>query len=67
LTLVHGWEEREGAHVAHVQGSIPVALVRAEASRPAPHIPRVNVLEVRPDFIRVVGLAFEEYVIHASG
>lgn len=67
LTLVHGWEEREGAQVAHVKGSIPMALVRAEVSRPAAHIPRVNLLEVRPDCIRVVGLAFEEYVIHASG
>ncbi|MGA2589080.1 MAG: CoA pyrophosphatase [Bryobacteraceae bacterium] len=67
LLLVNGWEEREGAHVAHVKGSIPVALVRAHASSPAPHIPRVNLLEVRPHCIRVVGLAFEEYLIHASG
>ena len=67
LTLVHGWEDREGAHVAHVKGSIPVALVRAGASRPATHIPHVNMLEARPDLVRVVGLAFEEYVIHASG
>ena len=67
LTLVHGWEEREGAHVAHVRGSIPVPLVLTHASRPAAHIPRANLLEVRPDCVRVVGLAFEEYLIRASG
>jgi len=67
LTLARGWEECEGAHVAEVKGEIPVALVRDAVSRPADHIPRVNMLEVRPDFIRVVGLAFEEYLIRASG
>jgi hypothetical protein len=32
----------------------------------AAHIPRINMLEVRPDRVRIVGLAFEEYVIHAA-
>jgi hypothetical protein len=30
-------------------------------------IPAVNMVEVRPDVVRVVGLAFEEYVIRAIG
>ena len=63
--LDHGWEDRDGARVAAVRGRIPVELVLAQASVPSAHIPRINMLEVRPDRIRVVGLAFEEYVIHA--
>jgi 8-oxo-dGTP diphosphatase len=71
FTLVHGWEDREGAHpavkvaaVAAIEGAIPTATVLARVL-PASHIPRVNLLEVRPDYVRVVGLAFEEYIIHA--
>jgi hypothetical protein len=40
-----------------------VEVVVAEASGQADHIPRINMLEVRPDRVRLVGLAFEEYVI----
>jgi 8-oxo-dGTP pyrophosphatase MutT (NUDIX family) len=69
FTLAHGWEDREGAHpaikVAAIEGAIPTEAVLAQAAAPASHIPRVNLLEVRPDYIRVVGLAFEEYIIHA--
>ena len=65
-TLLHAWEDREGAHpaikVAAVEGAIPAATVWAQA---ASHIPRLNLLEVRPEYIRVMGLAFEEYIIHA--
>jgi hypothetical protein len=44
-----------------------VELVLAQVSVPAAHIPRINMLQARPDCIRVVGLAFEEYVIRATG
>jgi 8-oxo-dGTP pyrophosphatase MutT (NUDIX family) len=68
-TLVHGWEAREGAHpaikVAAVEGEIPSGTVLAQAALTSSHIPRVNLLEVRRDYLRVVGLAFEEYIIHA--
>jgi 8-oxo-dGTP diphosphatase len=68
-TLVHGWEDREGAHpaikVAAVEGEIPSGTVLAQAALASSHIPRVNFLEVRPDYVRVVGLAFEEYIIRA--
>jgi len=63
--LEHGWEDRDGAKVAAVRGTIPVDLVWAQ-SPAAPNIPRVNMLEVRPDYIRLVGLAFEEYIIEAD-
>lgn len=63
--LDHGWVDRDSVKVAAVKGPIPVELVLAQVSAPAAHIPRINMLEVRPDAVRVVGLAFEEYVINA--
>ncbi len=63
--LEHGWVDRNGAEVAAVRGCIPVELVLARAMEPAAHIPWINRLEVRPDRVRLVGLAFEEYVINA--
>jgi 8-oxo-dGTP pyrophosphatase MutT (NUDIX family) len=63
--LDHGWEDRDGAKVAAVKGRIPVEQVLTWAAVPAPNIPRINMLEVRPDVVRLVGLAFEEYVIRA--
>jgi 8-oxo-dGTP pyrophosphatase MutT (NUDIX family) len=62
--LEHGWVDRDGAKVAAVRGRIPVEVVLAQASGHADHIPRINMLEVRPDCIRLVGLGFEEYVIY---
>ncbi len=67
--LEHGWVDRDGVKVAAVRGRIPVELVLAQASQchlgPAAHIPRINMLEVRLDRVRLVGLGFEEYVINA--
>jgi 8-oxo-dGTP pyrophosphatase MutT (NUDIX family) len=67
FTLLHGWEDREGAKVAAIEGTIPAAAVVAQwvrALQAASHIPHLNRLEVRPDYIRVVGLGFEEYIIY---
>lgn len=64
--LEHNWQERDGAKVAAVKGAIPVAWVLEQVSARVPHIPRMNMLVVRPDLIRVVGLAFEEYLIRAA-
>jgi 8-oxo-dGTP diphosphatase len=61
--LDHGWMDRDGAKVAAVRGPIPVDLVLARVSGPATDIPRISRLEVRPDCIRLVGLALEEYCI----
>jgi 8-oxo-dGTP pyrophosphatase MutT (NUDIX family) len=63
--LDHGWVDRDGVKVAAVRGPIPVELVLAQLAGPAAHIPPINMLEARPDGIRLVGLAFEEYVINA--
>jgi 8-oxo-dGTP pyrophosphatase MutT (NUDIX family) len=65
--LDHGWEDRAAGKLAALRGRIPEELVLELASVPAAHIPRINMLEVRPDCIRVVGLAFEEYLICATG
>lgn len=67
FALVEPWVDRHGAKVATVRGAIPVDWVWAHATAPATHIPYVNRLEVRPSRIRVVGLAFEEYIIRSAG
>jgi 8-oxo-dGTP diphosphatase len=67
LRLEHGWTDRENGKTAAVNGAIPVPAVLAHASAPTLHIPHLNRLEVQPDYIRVVGLDLEEYVIQASG
>jgi hypothetical protein len=75
LKLKNGWEDRieqpaigepQTAKVAMVEGVIPVALVVAQFTIPGELFPGINLLEVRPDRIRVVGLAFEEYLILGS-
>ena len=65
--LDYGWVDRDGVKVATVRGRVPVELVLEKVWWPAAHIPRINMLEVRPDGVRVVGLAFEEYLIRATG
>jgi 8-oxo-dGTP diphosphatase len=61
--LDHGWMDRDGVKVAAIREPIPVEWVLALVSAPAACIPRVNRLEVARRCVRVVGLAFEEYVI----
>jgi hypothetical protein len=75
LSLKRGWENsiaqpgavgRRAAKVATVEGAIPVAPVVAHFATPGNLFPRINALEIRSDMIRVVGLAFEEYLISVS-
>lgn len=71
LALRRGWEDvtmRQGktAKAAEVAGAIPVEDVLEHFARPGGIALCVNCLEVRPDGIRIVGPAFEEYVIGAS-
>ncbi len=73
LKLRNGWEDRNeqntdapAVKVTAVQGVIPVDRVMAEFATPGETVPRINLLEIKPDRIRVVGLAFEEYLILAS-
>jgi len=61
--------ELAGPHlmkIAAVEGMIPVELVRLRFGMPGNHVPLVNLLEVHPDYIRVAGLDFEEYLIAAE-
>lgn len=76
LTLTGDWREPSGAEAvrepaviqgATVQGLIPVAAVLAHFSAPGSHVAAINILEVRPEYIRVTGLDFEEYLIGAEG
>ena len=53
--------------VASVEGVIPVAAVLERFAVPGAQFPIMNLLEVRPEQIRVSGLVFEEYLISASG
>ncbi len=75
LKLKSHWEDRvarigatprQTVKVATVEGSIPVELVTARFSTPQKSVPRINLLEILPDNIRVVGLAFEEYLISST-
>ena len=74
LTLRRGWEDRKigdgramrTAKVAELKGLIPAPVVMAEFTPSWRGIPPLNRLEIRPDFISLVGLAYEEYVIRAS-
>jgi hypothetical protein len=71
LTLRREWTERPGRHgktalAAEVGGAIPVAGVLDRFARAGAHVLSVSCLEVRPNFVRVVGLSFEEYFIDAS-
>ena len=65
VALEQEWAD-PGAKVAEVKGTIPVTLVLAHFSTLERFMPAVNCLEVRPDHIRVVGPAFEQYLITAS-
>ena len=58
--------KQQTVKVATVEGPIPVELVLAHFGIPGNHVPLVNLLEVRPEYIRVAGLDFEEYLISAN-
>lgn len=62
LTLRHGWQERTAA----LEGVIPVELVLAKLSGQQLFFPPVNLVEVQPDSIRLIGLAYEEYLIRVD-
>jgi 8-oxo-dGTP pyrophosphatase MutT (NUDIX family) len=70
LTMRCDWKEREvqGRRVmaAAVSEKIPAAAVLAHFSDPREFLPAINVMEVRPDFVRLAGPAFEEYFIYAG-
>src|SRR5581483_36426 len=70
LKLRHGWtdpgeRERPVRKVAQVEGLIPVQDVLEHFAAPRTDFPGMHLLEVRPDQVRIVGLALEEYLIRA--
>ena len=68
-TLVRGWEPAAHGttHVATVSGTIPQAAVLEAFSTARRYCAAVNCLETTPVSIRVLGPAFEEYLIRTSG
>lgn len=65
LTVRQGWHRSGQAQVTLVDGPIPAEPVLARFSAPGPWVAKVNRFEVRPQRIRIHGLAFEEYLIEA--
>jgi 8-oxo-dGTP pyrophosphatase MutT (NUDIX family) len=75
LRLTHGWEdriveaptaERRVLKIAMVEGAIPEAKVATHFTQPGKSFPSINLMAIGPDNIRLVGLAFEEYLISSS-
>jgi hypothetical protein len=74
LTLRSTWRETASGNdgdpgsicVAQVSGAIPASAVIDHFSAPASYVPKVNAIEVRPEYVRIHGLAFEQYVIEAA-
>jgi len=71
MTLREGWRERAGSdavptHEATLAGPLPAAAVLEHFCRPGLWFRSVNLLEVRQDSIRLVGAAFDEYVLRVK-
>jgi 8-oxo-dGTP pyrophosphatase MutT (NUDIX family) len=67
LNRRHGWTDRpEGVKAAVVTGVIPVDAVLAHFSKPGHCFPAINCLEVREEYVRMAGPAWEEYFIYAG-
>lgn len=58
--------EREPIKLAIVEGEIPVAQVLASFSASGELFPSVNLMQVHPDRIVIMGLEFEEYLISST-
>jgi 8-oxo-dGTP diphosphatase len=71
LKLERGWVACPGGagtiQAATIRGEIPVEAVIAHFSEPGCHVSALNRLEVRPEYIRLAGPAFEEYLIASAG
>jgi 8-oxo-dGTP pyrophosphatase MutT (NUDIX family) len=74
LELKHGWLDRVAqseitnphiSKIAIVEGVIPIAQLVTHFAKPANHFPTINLLEMESGHVRIVGLAFEEYLISA--
>jgi 8-oxo-dGTP diphosphatase len=75
LKLIGDWREPSGTQCmlepavvksATVQGEIPVSALLSHFSAPGSHVAAISILEARPDYVRVTGFDFEEYLIGAE-
>jgi 8-oxo-dGTP diphosphatase len=75
LKLKHAWEHCGGVpslttqqvvRIATVEGVIPAAEVLAHFSHANGVVPGLNLIEVQPDSVRIIGLGLEEYLICAA-
>jgi 8-oxo-dGTP pyrophosphatase MutT (NUDIX family) len=74
VALEHDWSDQavsvedavQPVKIAAVRGTIPVAMVFDRFCAPRSYIPQLNLLEVRPDRIRLAGLAYEYYEIRRA-
>jgi 8-oxo-dGTP diphosphatase len=74
VALEHDWSDQAASiedavrpvKTAVVRGTIPVAEVFERFCAPRGRIPQLNLLEVRPDRIRLAGLAYEYYEIRTA-
>jgi 8-oxo-dGTP pyrophosphatase MutT (NUDIX family) len=63
LHILETWQARDGAQVAAIDRPIPVEAVIANFGGTGPHVSSTSMLEVRPDLLRFIGPALEEYRI----
>jgi hypothetical protein len=63
LTGPSNGDELGPAHAAKVSGPIPADAVVEYFSGLGAYVAKINRMEVRPEYIRIHGLAFEEYLI----
>lgn len=59
-------DELGPVNTAQVEGPIPAEAVLDHFSAPGGYVTKVNRVEARPEFVRIQGLAFEEYLIEAA-
>jgi len=74
--LKHDWAERavhqtwfgqQTVRMAAIEDEIPVRAVLAHFSTPQLRVPALNAIEIRREFLRLAGLAYEEYWICGHG
>jgi 8-oxo-dGTP pyrophosphatase MutT (NUDIX family) len=65
LRLLEPWSAGS-PRTAVVAGAIPTETLAAALAEPQPEFPAVNKVELRSDFVSVLGMDFEEYLIRSA-
>ncbi|HWC98119.1 MAG TPA: CoA pyrophosphatase [Candidatus Sulfopaludibacter sp.] len=66
LPIVRPWHLHDGVQLASVGGPIPVEAVRTHFTGTGPHVSSISMLEIQHGLIRLIGAAFDEYVISSG-